>query len=59
MRNSTRQQVEGTFHEKRGAAKQKLGEQARNPQLESEGRTEKIAGAVQKTLGKVEKLLGK
>jgi uncharacterized protein YjbJ (UPF0337 family) len=59
MRNSDRQQAEGTFRQKRGAAKEKLGEMKNDPKLESRGRTEKIAGAVQKGLGKVERLVGK
>ena len=59
MVNSTRQQAEGKLKEARGLAKQKAGEAIHNPQLESEGRTEKIAGTVQKKLGQVEKLIGK
>jgi uncharacterized protein YjbJ (UPF0337 family) len=59
MRNSDRQQAEGTFHQKRGESRQKLGEAKNDPKLESKGRTEKIAGTVQKTLGKMERLAGK
>jgi len=59
MRNSDRQQAEGTFHQKRGAAREKLGEVKNDPKLESRGRTEKIAGTVQKGLGKIERLVGK
>jgi uncharacterized protein YjbJ (UPF0337 family) len=59
MLDSTKQQIEGKLHEAKGAAKEKAGELAKDPNLESEGRTEKIAGIVQNTLGKAEKLLGK
>jgi uncharacterized protein YjbJ (UPF0337 family) len=59
MLNSTKQQIEGELHEEKGAAKQQAGEILKDSELESEGRTEKIAGIVQKTLGKVEKALGK
>jgi uncharacterized protein YjbJ (UPF0337 family) len=59
MLNSSKQQLEGELHEEAGAAKQKAGEITHDPELESQGRTEKIAGIVQKTLGKVEKALGK
>jgi uncharacterized protein YjbJ (UPF0337 family) len=59
MLNSSKQQLEGKLHEELGEAKQKAGELVNDPKLESEGRTEKIAGIVQKTLGKVEKALGK
>ncbi len=59
MSNSTKQQVEGKLHEVAGQAKQEAGEITGNPELESEGRTEKISGTVQKGLGKLEELLGK
>lgn len=59
MLNSTKQQVEGKLHEEKGAAKEKAGELIKDSELESEGRTEKVAGIVQNVLGKAEKLLGK
>ena len=59
MTESTKQQLEGTLHEAKGAAKQEAGERTNDPQLESEGRTEKIAGTVQRKLGELEKLFGK
>jgi uncharacterized protein YjbJ (UPF0337 family) len=59
MLNSTKQELEGKLREAKGSAKQKLGADTKDPQLESEGRTEKIAGVVQEALGKVEKALGK
>jgi uncharacterized protein YjbJ (UPF0337 family) len=59
MLNSTRQQLEGQLHEEKGAAKQEAGEVTHNPDLEAEGRSEKIAGIVQKKLGQLESLIGK
>jgi uncharacterized protein YjbJ (UPF0337 family) len=58
MPNSAKQQLEGKLHEAKGEAKEKAGELTGNPDLEAEGRTEKIAGTVQKKLGELEKLLG-
>ena len=59
MLNSTKQQVEGQLHEVKGTAKEKAGEITKDPDLEAEGRTEKVAGIVQKKLGELEGLLGK
>jgi uncharacterized protein YjbJ (UPF0337 family) len=59
MLDSTKQQVEGQLHETKGAAKEAAGKLTDNPELESEGRTEKVAGIVQKKLGEIEKVLGK
>ena len=49
MLNSTKQELEGKLRETKGSAKQELGEATNDRQLESEGRTEKVAGIVQKT----------
>ena len=57
--NSTKQQIEGDLHDVRGTAKEAEGKRLHNPDLEAEGRTEKVAGIVQKKLGKLEKLIGK
>ena len=59
MLNSTKQELEGKLRATKGAAKEELGEATNDPQLESEGRTEKVAGIVQKKLGELEKLIGK
>jgi uncharacterized protein YjbJ (UPF0337 family) len=59
MLDSTKQQLEGKLHEAKGAAKLEAGKITNNPELESEGRTEKIAGIVQKKLGELEKVFGK
>jgi len=59
MKNSTQDQVEGKFHEVKGAIKEIAGKLSDNPKLEGEGTGEKIAGKVQGKIGQVEKVLGK
>ena len=59
MKSSTRDQVEGTFHELKGRARAFAGKLADNPELEAEGVGEKIAGKVQIKIGEVKKVLGK
>ncbi len=59
MTNSTRQQIEGDLHDAKGTAKEAEGKLAHDPDLEAEGRTEKVAGIVQKKLGQLEKMIGK
>ena len=59
MKASTKDQVEGALHELKGAAKQKAGQIANNPDLATEGQVEKLAGKVQKKVGQIEKVLEK
>jgi uncharacterized protein YjbJ (UPF0337 family) len=59
MKPSTKDQIEGKFHELKGKAKQKAGQVTNNPNLEAEGQAEKIAGKVQKKVGQVEKVFEK
>jgi len=59
MTNSTRQQTEGDLHDAKGTAKEAEGKLTNDPDLEAEGRIEKVAGIVQKKLGKLEKMIGK
>lgn len=58
MEQSTKDQIEGKFHEAKGAAKEKVGEVTGNPDTQDQGTAEKVAGKVQKKLGEVEKVLG-
>ena len=58
MKLSTNDKTAGKVHEVKGAIKQKAGQIAGNPSLESNGRTEKNAGKVQNFVGKVEKAVG-
>jgi uncharacterized protein YjbJ (UPF0337 family) len=59
MKPSTSDTAEGTFHEAKGAVKQKLGRVMRKPGLQAEGTVEKIGGKIQKKLGQVERALEK
>jgi len=59
MKSSTKDKVEGTFHEARGTAKEMAGRMTDNPKLEVKGKVEKIAGAMQEKIGKVKDVLGK
>ena len=59
MKASTKDQVEGKFHELKGAAKEAAGKLSNNPTLQGEGTGEKIAGKIQSKIGEVEKVLGK
>jgi uncharacterized protein YjbJ (UPF0337 family) len=59
MKPSTNDKTAGKVHEVTGAIKQKAGQIAGNPSLESNGRAEKNAGKVQNFVGKVEKAVGK
>jgi len=59
MKSSTKDQVEGTFHELKGKAKEVAGKLSDNPKLEAEGTGEKIAGKVQDKIGQVKKVVGK
>ncbi len=57
MKNSTKDQAEGTYHEVKGKIKEKVGHATNNPQREAEGQDEKVAGKIQKKVGQVEKVL--
>jgi len=59
MADSTRDKVEGTFHDVKGTIKEKVGRAANDPDLEDEGTTEKIGGKIQKKVGDVEKVFEK
>lgn len=59
MKSSTKNQVEGTFHELKGKVKEAAGKLSDNPKLESEGSAEKLAGKVQDKIGQIEKVLEK
>jgi len=59
MKSSTKDQVEGKFHEAKGAVKEAAGKITDNPKLQGEGTGEKIAGKVQSKVGQINKVLGK
>ncbi len=53
MKQSMNDQVKGKFHEVRGKVKEKAGQATNNPDLESEGKSENLAGKVQKKIGRI------
>jgi uncharacterized protein YjbJ (UPF0337 family) len=59
MRESVKDQVEGTFHKVKGSIKEFAGKVSDDPQLEGAGLGEKIAGKVQEKIGQVKRVLGK
>jgi len=59
MKSSTKDKVEGTFHQAKGKIKEVAGEITDNPKLERKGKAEKIAGQVQEKVGQVKKVLEK
>ena len=59
MDNSTKDKVEGKFHEVKGNVKEKVGQVTNDPNLEAEGQDEKFAGKVQKKVGDIEKVFEK
>ena len=56
MKNSTKDQAEGTLHEVKGKVKERVGKTTNNPRLQDEGTDEKVAGKVQKKAGQIEKV---
>jgi uncharacterized protein YjbJ (UPF0337 family) len=56
MKDSTKDQVAGKFHEVKGELKEKFGRDLKKPGLEQKGKDEKAAGIVQKKVGQVEKV---
>jgi uncharacterized protein YjbJ (UPF0337 family) len=57
MKDSTKDQAEGTLHEVKGKVKEQVGKTTNNPRLQNEGTDEKLSGKVQKKIGQVEKVL--
>jgi uncharacterized protein YjbJ (UPF0337 family) len=56
MKNSTKDQAEGTLHEVKGKVKEQIGKTTNNPRLQDEGTDEKVAGKIQKKAGQIEKV---
>ncbi|MEO8592460.1 MAG: CsbD family protein [Candidatus Solibacter sp.] len=59
MDKSTKDQVEGAFHEAKGKVKETAGRVVNDPDLETEGQAENLGGKLQKKLGQIEKVLEK
>jgi uncharacterized protein YjbJ (UPF0337 family) len=59
MKTSTKDRVEGKFHELKGKAKEVAGKISDNPKLQAEGTGEKIAGKIQDKVGQLKNKIGK
>ena len=59
MKPSTKDQMEGKFHEVKGTVKEKAGQVINNPDLEAKGQAEKLTGKVQNKIGQIEAVLEK
>jgi uncharacterized protein YjbJ (UPF0337 family) len=59
MKSSIENQIAGKVHEVKGTIKEKLGQATNNPDLETEGIGEKIAGKVQNKIGQVQRVIEK
>jgi uncharacterized protein YjbJ (UPF0337 family) len=59
MKASTKDRIEGKYHEAKGAVKEKVGATTGNAVQESRGHDEKVAGKVLNKVGQVEKELEK
>jgi uncharacterized protein YjbJ (UPF0337 family) len=59
MKPSTKDELEGKLHEAKGNVKEKVGRVINNPDMETKGQSEKLAGKAQKKVGQFEKVLEK
>jgi uncharacterized protein YjbJ (UPF0337 family) len=59
MKSSTRDQLEGTFHEVKGRVREVVGKLSDNPKLQGSGTAERIGGIVQEKVGQFKRVLGK
>jgi uncharacterized protein YjbJ (UPF0337 family) len=59
MKESIKDKIEGKAHELKGAIKETVGHVIDNPDLETEGQAEKIAGKVQQKVGDIKKVVEK
>jgi len=59
MKSSTKDKVEGKYHEVKGKIKEMAGDVTDNEELEAEGTGEKVAGKTQQKIGDVKKVFEK
>ena len=59
MKQSTTDQVEGNLHELKGKVKETAGKVMNKPDLEAEGKAEKVGGKVQQKAADIEKVFDK
>ena len=57
MNPSTKDQIEGKFHEVKGKVKEAVGHAIKSPGLEAEGKTENVGGKIQTKISQVERVL--
>ena len=51
MKTSTKDKIEGGFHEVKGTIKEEVGKVTSDPNLRAEGKAEKKAGKIQQKIG--------
>ncbi len=56
MNSSTNDQIEGKLHEVKGKIKETAGRVAGDPDLESKGQVENLAGKLQSKVGQIKKV---
>jgi uncharacterized protein YjbJ (UPF0337 family) len=59
MKPSTQDQIQGAVHAVKGSVKEKVGQVIDKPELEGEGKDEKLSGKIQRKVGQVEKVFEK
>jgi uncharacterized protein YjbJ (UPF0337 family) len=52
MKTSTKDKLEGSFHEVKGTVKEEIGKITNNPNLRVQGKAEKTTGKVQQRIGR-------
>jgi uncharacterized protein YjbJ (UPF0337 family) len=59
MKASTKDRLEGTYHEIKGAVRVAIGKAVNSPRVAIAGHVEKAAGTVQVKVGKAERVIGR
>jgi len=57
MKSSTKDQVQGSFHQVKGTVKEVAGKLSDNPHLKAQGTGERIAGKIQEKIGQAKKVV--
>jgi len=58
MKANTPDKTDGKLHEVKGKIQEEIGKLKKNPNMEGEGKGEKIAGKTQEWVSKAEKAIG-
>lgn len=59
MTDSTHDKVQGLVHEVKGAVKEKVGQVTKDPDMEAEGKGEKVGGKILQKVADIEKVFEK